>query len=362
MQAHGVPARLTFGVRLRLRAVCVLVLLCVVGTSCDQGVPAAQAKPTTGTTAPGALPRSITTHEVLPTTADAKGLGPDFPSLAMVGAPATWNGRLVVFLPGSGGKPSCCEMFLAEAVLLGFHAIGLTYNNTTAVGVRCLNNLSCYGIVRQNVFNGTDPSTYSAVPREDGVEHRLVALLSYLEHRYPKEGWRNFLVGQVPDYGSVVLSGHSQGGGEAAFIATERQLAGVVTLSSPPDTNDQHQPATWLANLPTGKTEIDRFYAFVHSGDPFYDRIRADWSAMGLDMLGPLTSVDGVGAPYHMSHELISSADLPPVILAAHDSTAVDNAQPRCPDGMSEYIPVWRYLLQAAGGLPLSGPTAECSE
>jgi hypothetical protein len=156
------------------------------------------------------------------------------------------------------------------------------------------------------------------------------------------------------------MSGHSQGGGEAAFIGAERQLVGVVTFSSPPDPNDQHQPAFWLANVATGKTPIAHYYAFVHSGDPFYDRIRADWSAMGLDSLGPLTSIDGVGAHYHMSHELISSAVLPEVVLAAHDSTAVDNAQPLCPNGESEYIPAWRYLLQAAGGLQLSGAAAGC--
>ena len=305
---------------------------------------------------------SITVYQVSPTTADPGAAGPTYPNLAMVGPASSWNNLLVVFLPGSGGQPSCCEMFLTEAASLGFHVIGLTYDNATSIGSRCENDLSCYGTVRQNVFNGTDPSVYSQVEPEDGIEHRLVALLSYLGRRHRSQEWRAFLSGGLPDYAKTVFTGHSQGGGEAAFIGIERALAGVVSLSSPPDTNSADQAAPWLYDVPTGATRADGYYAFVHEGDPFYARITADWTAMGLDSMGPLTSVDTSGAPYNNSHELISSAPLPNVLLAAHDSTAVDDAQPLCPDGASMYVPVWRYLLQAAAGLPLSGPSGSCGK
>jgi len=315
-----------------------------------------RAPSTTTSTAPG-----TTEHEVAPTTVDPGAEGPDDLNIAMVGPSAGWNGQLVVFLPGSGGQPSCCTLFLQEAARLGFHAIGLTYNNATAIGTRCEDDLACYGTARRNVFDGTDPGSDSAVALEDGIEHRLAALLSYLVQRYPAEGWATFLSGSLPAYGSIVLTGHSQGGGEAAFIATERAARGVVTLSSPPDTNRSHVAAPWLSTVATGATPLDRYYAFVHTGDPFSARIRADWTAMGLDGLGPLELVDGAESPFAMSHELSSSAPLPPVVLATHDSTAVDGAQPRCADGSSEYTVVWRYLLDSAAGLPLGPPEAACS-
>ena len=304
---------------------------------------------------------AVVTHQVSPTATDPAIVGPDDPNLAVVGAPSQWNGKLVVFLPGTGGKPGCCQMFLTEAAALGFHAIGLTYNNTVAVGAKCMNNLTCYGTVRRNVFDGADRTLYSSLSPTDGVEHRLAALLAYLVRTYPTEGWGTFLSGALPSYGLTVMSGHSQGGGEAAFIGTQRRLPGVVSLSSPPDTNDNHQAAPWLSAIPGGPTAGTQYFGFFHQGDPFASRIQADWTAMGLDALGPLTSVDNAGPPYGQTHELTSSAPLPRVVLAAHDSTAVDNAQPLCPDGRSAYTPVWAYLLDRAAALAITASGGGCT-
>jgi hypothetical protein len=171
-------------------------------------------------------------------------------------------------------------------------------------------------------------------------------LLSYLQRRYPGEGWGRFLSHDLPRYGSIVMAGHSQGGAEAAFIATQRTVAGVVMLSSPPDTDDHLRPASWLAGVPAEKTPISRYFAFAHRGDPYYDRISADWKAMGLTVLSPPVTVDGTSPPYGGSHELISAAPVPPTgPAAAHNSTADDNAQPLCPDGSPENAPAWQYLL-----------------
>ncbi len=79
-------------------------------------------------------------------------------------------------------------MFLNEAAATGFHVIWLTHDNTTAIGLSCLNNLACFGTTSQNVFNGSRPSRFSAVSPRDGVEHGLVVLLSYLKGTYPNEG------------------------------------------------------------------------------------------------------------------------------------------------------------------------------
>lgn len=306
-----------------------------------------------------AQPQGVTVHQVRPSQTDPALTDPDNANLAVVGPRTRQNGLLLVFLPGTGGKPSCCQLYLRQAVALGYRAIGLTYNNQTAVGTRCLNDLSCYGTVRQNVFDGEDGSVYSSLPPRDGVEHRLVALLRYLAARYPREGWGQFLARGAPRWRMIVLSGHSQGGGEAAFIGIQRSLRGVVTLSSPPDTNDAYQPATWVSQVNQGRTAIGRVVGFVHSGDPFYARIAADWTAMGLPSLGPLTLVDGTNPPYGTSHQLISSAPLPPVVLASHDSTAVDSATPLCPNGSPRYAPVWSYMLETAGALPLT-PASTC--
>jgi hypothetical protein len=302
----------------------------------------------------------VTVHSILPSAADPSLTGTESPNVAIVRRHAHFNGLLLVFLPGTGGKPGCCELYLRAAASLGYHAVGLTYDNQTAVGIRCLNDLSCFGTVRRNEFDGTDPSAFISLQPRQGIEHRLASLLSYLAKRHPREGWRGFLRHGMPDWGRIVMSGHSQGGGEAAFIGTIKRLRGVVTLSSPPDTNLSHVPATWVAGVPHGRTPLDRFVGFVHSGDPFYARIIADWQAMNLSSFGALRSVDGARPPYRHAHELISSAPLPLVILATHDSTAVDSATPSCANGSAEYAPVWDYMLEVAGGLRMSMGHAGC--
>lgn len=310
---------------------------------------------------PGGGPAPVITDQLLPTQVIPGAGGPDVANLAVVGPATAWNGLLFVFLPGTGGQPACCRDLLQTAAQLGYHAIGLTYDNQTAVGARCLNDLACYGQVRRNVFDGSDPGPASTVPPRDGIDNRLVALLGFLARRYPAEGWARFLRGGRVDYRLVVLGGHSQGGGEAAFIGALQALAGEVTLSSPPDTDSSHQPADWVRAVQTGRTPVSRIYAFVHYGDPFYPRIVADWAAMGLGAFGGPALVDTTAAPYGGAHELVSAAPLPAVLLATHDSTAVDSATPICPDGNPEYAPVWRAMLQEAGGLPVTTAPPGCS-
>ena len=53
---------------------------------------------------------------------------------------------------------------------------------------------------------------------QDAVLHRLTKALAYLAQTYPNEGWGAFLVNGAPDWSRIVLGGHSNGSGEAAFI------------------------------------------------------------------------------------------------------------------------------------------------
>ena len=157
------------------------------------------------------------------------------------------------------------------------------------------------------------------------------------------------------------MSGHSQGGGEAVYIGMIKRLKGVVALSSPLDGNSSDQPASWVGGVPEGRTSVKRIVAFIHSGDPFENKIAADWTAMGL--WGTVTSVDGSAPPYGDSHRLYSSAPVAHphgAARAAHDSTAVDTVTPMCPNGSAEYAPVWGYALVTAGALRAKPPAPAC--
>jgi Protein of unknown function, DUF417 len=91
----------------------------------------AQPGPLPAATAPAGAPAStrapshITTREV-PQARSDPGAGAGYASLALVGPAGGGNGKLVVFLPGTGDAPSCCQQFLAEVVGLGFPCLSLS--------------------------------------------------------------------------------------------------------------------------------------------------------------------------------------------------------------------------------------------
>jgi hypothetical protein len=316
-----------------------------------------------GGTGSGGGTSGVVTYEVQP-TATASGLsGPYNPDFVAVGNHVPSNGELFLFLPGTGGQPDCCQDLLETAAQAGFMALGLTYDNTEAVGKICENNQVCYTDVRHDDFDGSTPSTpssYADITPANSIQSRLVDLLRYLAAQHPSQGWSRFLVGSTPLWSTIVVAGHSQGGGDAAYIAKVRDVEGVVMLSSDVDSTATYPPvaATYIT---TGHlTPLDRYVGFDHTRDPFNDKIEADWASLDLQSFGPAVSVDGNAPPFGNSHELLTSTQVPSgpaPALATHDSTAVDSQTPLCSNGSPAFVPVWRYMMQVAGGLPItSGP------
>ena len=286
-----------------------------------------------------------------------QGIGsPNAPHLALLNASGRSNGLLFVFLPGTYGEPACCQLLLQQAARLGFHVVGLEYPNRPSVASRCGNDLACYGRIRRNLFDGRD----GAVAPANAVEHRLVALLRYLSSHHPDEGWSGYLASGRPAYARIVLGGHSQGGGEAAFIGKLRHLAGVVLLASPLDTDNSDPPhAAYWTSLP-GLTPVAHSIGFDHTRDLFAEKIQAAWNALGLVRFGGPASVDRAAPPYGGSHELVSSARVRRGPLAGHDSVAVDDVTPRCPDGSARLAPVWRDMLLVAAGSTVTAGRPPC--
>ena len=223
---------------------------------------------------------------------------------------------------------------------------------------------ACFTVVRQDDFDGSTPGSYAGITPANSIQARLVDLLRYLAAEHPSQGWSRFLVGATPLWSKVVVAGHSQGGGDAAYIAKVRGVEGVVMLSSDVDSTTTRPPvaATYLT---TGHlTPLDRYVGFDHTRDPFNDKIEADWTALDLRSFGSPVSVDGKAPPFDNSHELLTSAQVPPgpaPALATHDSTAIDAQTPLCPNGSPAFVPVWRHMMQVAGGLPITSGPALCA-
>jgi hypothetical protein len=246
---------------------------------------------------------SASTHEFSPRAVD-----PSLPSTTpnadhIAEAPASSPaplGLLNVFLPGTGAAPSCCTDVLASSAASGFHVLGLSYEwcskSVAATAAWCEENApgdcGCQGRVHASVCEGGDFSPLLNVSAASSIVGRLGSALAYLSKTWPEEGWGAFLQpscagssgGSAPCVAAVawekiVLSGHSQGAGHAAWLGKLRySVAGVAPLSGPEDTNAS---CSW-ASGPEQATPAHRFVPLAHAEEGSIAEIRANWQAMGL--------------------------------------------------------------------------------
>jgi hypothetical protein len=162
-------------------------------------------------------------------------------------APPT--GKLVLFLPGWMLLPSDYQLLLATAARQGYLVVGLRYpNDWDAAGLNDPADPDCTRLARREILDGVDRTAQVDVGPTDSIDHRLVALLGYLDQMHPGEGWGSFVAAGQPAWPSIVAAGHSFGSGMAALIAVDQGAARAVMLAGPNDfcTGTPNTPAPWL--------------------------------------------------------------------------------------------------------------------
>ena len=205
---------------------------------------------------------------------------------------------------------------------------------------------TCYENTRLEIIDGIDRSPLVNITPANGIDNRLTKLLRYLARQFPEEGWDRFLLQDQPKWSQIAVSGHSQGGGNAAMIAKIRLVARVVLFSSVTDSIHTAAPS-WVA---THVTPVQRYYAIAHDRDGFYGPIRAAWDSLGLAVFGGPAMPEISSPPYDGTHMLVT--DLVPrpngfVGTNAHGSPSNDLNTPLNPDGKPVLADAWRYLLTA---------------
>jgi Alpha/beta hydrolase family len=248
-------------------------------------------------------------------------------------------GPLLLFLPATRERPSNYTDFLTAARLRGFHVLALDYwNNGESVQKTCGADSKCYTEVQRNRLDGTRPSSFSAVDPPNSIVDRLTDAVRHLESSDPLGGWGRFVTRHGVDWRDIVVAGHSQGGGESAYIAHIHRVLGVLMFSSPVD-SDNGVNASWMAH--PGVTPLSRMYGFDDTRDIFAARIRTSWNAMGLGQFGAPRNVAMGIAPG--SHELITKAVLGTPI-ESHSFDITDKT-PRATNGQPIFEDVWKWML-----------------
>jgi len=175
------------------------------------------------------------------------------------------RGQLVIFMPGTGGRPAAAVRLLSVVADQGYRAIGLEYNDTPAVAEICPPSPApqcATDFRRERIFGG---NVSNAVYNSDAesITNRLAKLLEYLDRQHPGDEWREYLRDGAPNWSRIVVSGLSQGAGMAAYIAKHEPVARVVLFSGPWDYSGiSGTLAPWLAK--PSATPTERWFAEYH--------------------------------------------------------------------------------------------------
>lgn len=261
---------------------------------------------------------------------------------------APTNYKLLVFMPGANGQPAQYQLVQQEAARLGYHVIGLMYQNSgPALAGACAaaaDSNACFEDTRLEILDGIHrANSIVSVSVPNSINNRLSKLLAYLDAQFPDEGWSRFLADDGPAWQLVAVSGHSQGGGQAALIAKLHTVARVVVFSSPPDVFVPPGATPWVAAVATPSA---RYFGLAHDREPLFSAIRSNWDLLGMDDFGAAVVQETSAPPYGFTHMLVT--DLLPQsgsYNSAHGSTAVDILTPLDSNGVALLQDAWRYLL-----------------
>lgn len=243
---------------------------------------------------------------------------------------------LLLFLPGTGGKPHEHFAFADVAAELGYHVIFLMYPDGLAAQTACRNSADpdAHMKFRRAIIEGGPLVGKRTIDAADSIENRLAKVLLYLAAHRAGQGWEQFLdAGKQPLWERVALAGHSQGGGHAYVLGKIHATQRVLMFGSPKDYSFHFdRPATGFDEKT--KTPLRLFFAFNHRRDVngcSPEQQKKILAQMKLDGLGT-ADVDKGGAELGHAHVLYTDVDVP-------DSKVHSSVMQR------QWAAVWRYML-----------------
>jgi hypothetical protein len=252
----------------------------------------------------------------------------------VVGLPKTASPRGIwVHLTGTGGQPYyprskryLNETWDGELMGKGYVVLDLAYDNVVSVTESCssaegktMNN--CAGDLRLEVLTGVNTSSLRSVDLANSVTFRVRALLDFmadngflLPNGYAK--WQG-------DWSVLSVSGHSQGAGDAYYLAKNMGVKFGCFLGGPYDVTDNvphpQQIADWYLDPNLHNTPVKQMGAFVTTADDSYN---AFVGAYGLIYLtknrewfesNQLHYTDAVGKPLNGHAASVQDPSLAPL-------------------------------------------------
>lgn len=260
---------------------------------------------------------------------------------------------LALFLPGTGAIPAQYQLLARTIAGWGMPVLSLNYPNPLTVNTVCAVSLSlnCYEDVRTEIFTGDSRSSLVTVSRADSIEFRVLRLLQWLHRQAPARGWNQFFEGDRVWWHRIVVSGHSQGGGHAGFIAKKVRTARAVMFAAMDYNELQRRVAPWMEQ--PGATPPTDFFALGHERDELvsYNTLsQRVWPALSMEQFGAPLPIGSA------SFGTVRTLRMDQVIGVgtAHSLVAADTAA-LLPAATREQLErAWRHLYQGASAVAVN--------
>lgn len=257
------------------------------------------------------------------------------------------KGKLLLYLVGSFDGTINSYKFTTLAASLGYHVIILNYPNNVAARTACGNSAdqNCYAKFREEILFGQDLSSAVDVDSINSVNNRLYRLLEYLSTNYNSENWGQFLSGNEVNWSKLLVAGHSQGGGHAAYLGKLKSLDRIIMFASPNDYSDYYNaPAPWTSS--SFSSAGSAFFGFNNMLDevvPFSKQMEV-WNNLPFIYTDTL-SVIGASSPFNNLQKLYTVYSGSGSSSVNHSAVVRDPETPLDEQGKPIYTDVWTYLL-----------------
>ena len=239
--------------------------------------------------------------------------------------------KLVLMLVGTGASSADNLPFDSFAAAIGFHVISLDYKNTV-ITTACTNSedSSCFNGFRQEIVFGEPVSPVVEVDSANSIYNRFYVLLLWLAKKYPEQQWQQYIHNNTVQWSKIIVAGHSQGAGHAAYLGKKFPVNRVLIFAGPQDYLVRfNSPASWLSQK--SATSSSKYFAFLHRKDPF---------DFNKQLAGCLKLMQTVKADTVLVQ--------PGVAVKSYKHILVANIETSNPHGSMlqlQFVKAWTYLL-----------------
>ncbi|HEY4415049.1 MAG TPA: hypothetical protein VGO57_05090 [Verrucomicrobiae bacterium] len=255
------------------------------------------------------------------------------PHLALYDPQLVSRHRLFFFIAGTGSKAT--NSFGMDSVFAkwGYYAISIDYeNNIIATASAHSHDPASFDRYRNAIVTGAPVSDAVKVDSANSILNRFQKLLAYLVIHDPKGGWDEFMTNGKPAWDRIIVAGHSQGSGHAAYLGKMFKVDRVLMFSGPQDyLSDLNKPALWQAG--ESATPASQFYAFLSQNDPFNVQHQIANCQLLMQLAKPEALAVKPGEAIHGNYQILIN-NVPK--KQAHGSTL-----------SGQFTNVWEYMAGA---------------